>query len=124
MSETPNAEALAAFSGRADEGPVVMLNLIKYREDGGAESYARYAAKVTPLLNEVGGEVLYGGRGAELIIGKSDEDWDYVLLIRYPNRSALVKMISSPDYQAVMHHRTDSLVRSVLLATDPGLPGA
>ena len=40
-------------------------------------------------------------------------------MVRYPSRKALLSMITSEAYQAISHHRDDSLVRSVLLATDP-----
>jgi uncharacterized protein (DUF1330 family) len=96
-----------------------MLNLIKLRPDGGAESYAAYMAAVAPLLAKVGGRAHYAGRGAELVIGRDGDDWDLVLVIEYPARKALIDMISSEEYRAVQHLRDDSLTRSVLLATDP-----
>jgi uncharacterized protein (DUF1330 family) len=107
------------FVGRADDGPVVMLNLLKLKSEGGAEGYSAYMEKVRPLLAGVGGRALYAGRGAELLIGRSDENWDLVLIVEYPTRKALIGMISSPEYQAIQHLRNESLSRSVLLATDP-----
>ena len=104
---------------RAGDGPVVMLNLIKFKPDGGAESYAAYMEAVTPLLAGVGGRAIYVGRGAELVIGRSDENWDLVLVVEYPRRQALLDMTTSPEYLAIQHLRDDSLSRSVLLATDP-----
>jgi hypothetical protein len=35
--DRPNEEAFAAFSKRADEGPVYMLNLLEFVPNGGAE---------------------------------------------------------------------------------------
>lgn len=118
MAEAPNADQFKAFARRAGEGPVVMLNLLKFKADGGAESYARYAREVQPLLERVGARATYMGRGAELLIGRPDEDWDAVLLVQYPTRQALLDMVMSDDYRAIQHFRDDALVRSVLLATD------
>ena len=119
MADLPNADEFTKFLDRKDDGPVVMLNLLKFKPDGGAESYAQYAAAVTPLLDRVGGKSFYLGTGAERLIGDVSGDWDMVLLVQYPKRQALLDMTTSEDYQAVQHLRDDALVRSVLLATDP-----
>jgi hypothetical protein len=48
--DVPNQEAMAAFAGRASDGPVYMLNLLEFLPDGGAERYAEYGTAVAPLL--------------------------------------------------------------------------
>ena len=111
-----NEDALASFSKRGGEGPVVMLNLLKFG-DGGAARYMEYGTAVAPLLAKVGGRVRFQGVAAELVIG--DEAWDLVLLVEYPSRAAFLAMVSSPDYQAIVHLREEALERSVLYATDP-----
>ncbi len=114
-----NPEALKAFATRADEGPVYMLNLIALQPEGGAEGYAEYGRRVAPLLAEVDCEIVYSGHGAELLSGRKEDAWDLVLLVRYPSRQALLSLITSETYQAVSRYRDESVVRSVLLATDP-----
>ena len=55
----------------SDDGPVTMINLIKYRPhsldgDGtGREAYARYTTPVQKLVEERGGRVLWAGPVAE-----------------------------------------------------------
>ncbi len=117
MAELPNPDQMEAFLARKDDGPVVMLNLLKFKPDGGAESYAQYGAAVAPLLEKTGGRSTYMGAAAELLIGT--EDWDMMLIVEYPTRQALLNMITSDEYRAVQHLRDDAIVRSVLLATDP-----
>ena len=114
-----NPDALEAFAARADEGPVYMLNLIALQPDGGAEGYAEYGRRVAPLLAEAVCEIVYSGHGAELLGGREEDAWDLVLLVRYPSRRALLSLITSEAYQAVGRYRDKSVVRSVLLATDP-----
>ncbi|MDP3940397.1 MAG: DUF1330 domain-containing protein [Deltaproteobacteria bacterium] len=116
--ETPNPEALQAFAARATEGPVVMLNLLKFKPDGGREMYARYGAAVMPLLQKAGGRIVYAGEGTERLIGSTE--WDSVLLVEYPTRQAFLDMVLSETYRAIQHLRDESLERSVLYATDPG----
>ena len=116
-AEPLNKEGFAAFAARADEGPVVMLNLLSFLPDGGAERYAEYGAAVQPLLEAVGGRMLFAGRGSDALIGS--EGWDLVLLVEYPTRSAFMEMIGSPGYAEIAHLRTEALARSELHPLDP-----
>jgi len=114
--DAPNQEAMAAFAGRASEGPVYMLNLVEFAPDGGAERYGEYGVAVAPLLEKAGGEPVFAGRPAEHLIG--DGKWDMVLVVSYPTRQAFLDMVSSPEYQEIEHLRSESLVRSELRAMD------
>ena len=112
-----NEEAFAALAEAGAEGPVVMLNLLEFKPDGGFESYMKYAEAVAPLLAKAGGKINYSGMGAELVIGS--EDWDMIALVEYPTRQAFLDMVTSEEYQAIVHFREEALVRSVLHATNP-----
>ncbi len=57
----PTPEQFAALAARPADAPVVMVNLLQFRADGGRESYARYAQEVAPHLQRVGGTVRYAG---------------------------------------------------------------
>ena len=120
--DRPNEDAFAAFSKRAADGPVFMLNLLEFRPDGGAERYAEYGAAVAPLLARAGGNPIFAGRPAESLIGEGS--WDLMVLVSYPTRQAFLDMVSSPEYQAIEHLRTESLVRSELRAMDAVDTGA
>jgi uncharacterized protein (DUF1330 family) len=102
---------------RAAEGPVVMLNLLAFKPDGGAERYAEYAEAVAPLLERVGGRVLFAGAAGEAVIGEAG--WDVIALAEYPTRQAFIDMVDSPEYQAIGHLRTEALARSELHPMDP-----
>jgi uncharacterized protein (DUF1330 family) len=114
--DRPNEEAFAAFSQRADDGPVYMLNLLEFRPDGGAERYAEYGEAVAPLLARAGGNPIFAGLPSESLIGEGT--WDLMVLVTYPTRRAFLDMVGSPEYQAIEHLRTESLVRSELRAMD------
>lgn len=114
---SPTREALVALAKSPEQGPVVMLNLLKFKANGGAETYQRYAEAVAPILERIGAKVLYQGRAAEMLVGS--EEWDAILIVRYPSRQAFLQMVSSPDYQAAHHNREEALERAVLYATDP-----
>ena len=114
--DLPNEEAFAAFSERAAEGPVFMLNLLEFRPDGGAERYAEYGQAVAPLFARAGGKPIFAGRPSESLIGEGS--WDLMVLVSYPTRQAFLDMISSSEYQAIEHLRTEALLRSELRAMD------
>ena len=110
------------LNARAGDGPVVMLNLLAFKPGGGAERYAEYTAAVTPLLERVGGRVLFAGQASEAVIG--DQRWDLVALAEYPTRQAFIDMVDSPEYQEIAHLRSEALERSELHPLDPAeVPG-
>jgi uncharacterized protein (DUF1330 family) len=110
--EPPNEEGFADLTARLDEGPVMMLNLLTFKAEGGKERYAEYGAAVLPLLEKVGGRLVFQGAASPVVLGK--ESWDLVLLVEYPTRRAFLEMIQSPEYQAIAHLRTEALERGEL----------
>jgi len=116
--EQVNPESLAAFGARAAEpAPVVMLNLLAFKPDGGQERYGEYGAAVAPLLERVGGRVVFFGQAAPALLG--GESWDLAILVEYPTRQAFLDMVGSPEYQAIAHLREEALVRGELHPLDP-----
>jgi uncharacterized protein (DUF1330 family) len=101
-------------------GPVVMLNLLRFRPDGGRESYQRYAEALGGSVNaRYGLAVEFLGVGGRALVAEDGQAWDMVVLVRYPDRKAFVDMIGDPEYQAVAHLRSEALVESVLQPTTP-----
>ena len=110
--------------------PVVMLNLLKYREiaesgfgvDGlsGEEAYKEYGRQFATLSPRFGGEPIWLGEALNTIIG--DEQWDVVILVRYPARKNFTDMIEDPDYQAISPIRSAALEDSRLIEMNQLLP--
>lgn len=109
----PTPEQIQAFLSADIQGPIHMLNLLKFKKDGGRESYAKYSDNTTPLLTERGGKVVYHAQGKAAVIG--GEQWDVVLIVEYPNRDAFFDMIQSEQYKAGQHLRTEALEDSRLV---------
>lgn len=117
-AEPLNQEGFAAFAARAGEdGPVVMLNLLAFKPDGGRERYEEYGQAVAPSLEKVGGRIVFMGAPGLPLLG--EDPWDLVVLVEYPSRQAFLDMIASAEYQAIGHLRTEALVRSELHPMDP-----
>ena len=119
MAIDPTGRSLKEFLATDPDSPVVMLNLLRFAE-GGRESYERYAEALrTTFLPRYGAEVVYAGDGASPLVAEEGQDWDMVLLVRYPDRRAFSRMVADPEYQEVTHLRTDALVEAVLQPTTP-----
>ena len=116
-SFSPTKDVLDALASAPAKGPVIMLNLLKFKRGGGSKSYSGYAQAFEALLKEAGGRFVYMGRAAELIVG--DETWDAVALVEYPSRQVFVDVVTSPAYAKIAALREDGLERTVLYATDP-----
>ena len=111
----PTMDQIQQFMSLPEDGPVVMVNLLKFKPEGGAESYAKYAAATMEFLLAVGARLIYRGRYRMPLIG--DEDWDEILLVEYPSISAFFEMVRNEDYQAILHYRTEALLDSRNWAT-------
>jgi uncharacterized protein (DUF1330 family) len=99
-----------------NDGTVVMLNLLKFKTEGGMESYARYAREATKFVEDIGGKVLFLGKPKELLNG--DEIWDVLMLVQYPSRKAFLTMANNPEYLKIHSFREEALERAVLYAID------
>jgi uncharacterized protein (DUF1330 family) len=116
--ERLNEEGFTAFSQRTGEdAPVVMLNLLAFEPDGGRERYQEYGTAVAPLLDKVGGRIVFMGQPAPPLLG--EQPWDLVILVEYPTRQGFLDMTSSPEYQGIGHLRTEALARGELHPMDP-----
>ncbi|MES2044893.1 MAG: DUF1330 domain-containing protein [Pseudomonadota bacterium] len=124
----PGAGQIAAFFGGTEDGPFVMINLLKFKEraeypDGsepelsGREAYARYGAAVQACLASVGGKSVFAGAVTDLLLGEVEELWDMVALAQYPSRAAMMAMVQSPEYQAIEKHRIAGLAGQLNIRT-------
>ncbi|MCA9670121.1 MAG: DUF1330 domain-containing protein [Myxococcales bacterium] len=126
----PTQQAGRALFERGIEGPIVMLNLLRYREQAdyskspqlapeapisGKEAYARYMQATLPLLEAAGGELVFIGDGGQHLIGPADEPWDLVLLVRHRSLQTFMSFATNADYLAIAGHRTAALADSRLL---------
>jgi uncharacterized protein (DUF1330 family) len=118
----PNREQFAALAASTDTGPVVMLNLLRFKakatgEDGsGEDAYKRYGDEAVKLVEEQGGRILWQGRADQILIGDPARDWDSVVLVEYPSRKAFIDMVSKPKYEEAHEHREAGLERTELVA--------
>lgn len=119
---TPNEDQFRALMEAPDDGPVTMLNLLKFKPKAegaggtGAEAYGRYSAEVIKMVEARGGRLAWAGRADQILIGDPTEDWDLVALVEYPSRKAFIDMVSSAEYLKSHEHREAGTERTILVA--------
>ena len=105
-----------------------MVNLLKFKEKAeypdkrktdltGREAYAIYGVEVVKHLEKVGGKPIFGSDVTRLMLGEVEELWDQVAIAMYPNRKAMLKMISDPDYIESAQHRVAGLAGQLNIET-------
>jgi hypothetical protein len=126
----PTQEAGRAFFQRGIAGPVVMLNLLRFRAVAdyaanpelapsapisGAAAFERYVAHTLPYLTRSGGSLMFVGEGGPLLIGPAEERWDRVMLVRQSSAQSFLAFAEDAGYLAGLGHRTAALADSRLL---------
>ena len=94
-------------------GPVVMLNLLRFRvlvdysetpelapivEISSKESYQFYFKHTMPHLLKSGGEIIFLGKGRAFLVGPLNEQWNEVLLIKQNSVDDFMAFASNQEY--------------------------
>ncbi|WP_315764876.1 hypothetical protein [Sphingomonas sp. Y38-1Y] len=127
-----NLDAAAAAIG---DGPVVMVNLLRFRDttDYPAGFEATYAdARQGYYEGYVGGfraacaevevvpELIYAGPRAAGVLSGTDDDWDEIVLVRYPAFADFRRIIDTDTYvRLAKPHRFAVLADWRFIATVP-----
>jgi uncharacterized protein (DUF1330 family) len=125
---------IAAAAGQGDDGPVVMLNLNRYRERAayedvpegvdpdvsGHEAYARYAAVATAILARLDARILWHAAVERTVIGDESDVYDEVIAVWYPSRRAFVELATHEEVLPALAHRVAGLERAALICCESG----
>ena len=126
----PTDNNVMSLFARGIAGPVVMLNLLKFRKTAdysgfpeiepespisGVDAYQRYIDHTRPFLEQSGGEILYLGTGGKYLIGPENEGWDMAMLIKQSSVQSFIDFASNEDYLAGIGHRTAAVIDSRIL---------
>ena len=125
---TPNDKQMKEFTEGDIDTPIYMVNLLKFKEKAeypdkrktdltGREAYAIYGVEVVKHLEKVGGKPIFGSDVTRLMLGEVEELWDQVAIAMYPNRKAMLKMISDSDYIESAQHRVAGLAGQLNIET-------
>jgi uncharacterized protein (DUF1330 family) len=101
------------------QGPIVMVNLMRFRERSGGDAYLRYSALTVPMIKARGGTLLWTGDAKAIALGAEDgNQWDYLALVYYPDVAAFIDMMTSADYETRCDpHRHNGCEEHVIICT-------
>ena len=122
----PTQERVQKLMGDASGEPIVMLNLLKFRDkavyaDGrtttltGREAYQLYGTAMQKVVEKNGGKFVFGGDVASLVIGEVQDMWDLCALVEYPSAAAFAKIATSPEVSEIGVHRAAGLEGQLLI---------
>jgi len=122
----PTQERVMKLMGDAAGEPIVMLNLLKFRDkavyaDGrattltGREAYQIYGSAMQKVVEKNGGKFLFGGQIASLVIGEVEDLWDLCALVEYPSAAAFARIATSPEVNEIGVHRAAGLEGQLLI---------
>ena len=126
----PHTAALEKLLASDYSGPLVMLNMLNFRDKAdysavpelapekpvsGEAAYGLYIKAAAPLLAKHKGELLLSGEALHFLIGPENQDWDKVLLIKQNSAKDFLAFIQDPEYLKIVGHRQAALADSRLL---------
>lgn len=127
----PTADQFRAFRDDPYDGPIAQVNLLKFRvrsdypeghahhgaDEPGAAAYTRYVDAFAAVAKSVDATCLLYGQTERYFIGQGD--WDGVLIMHFPSRSAFIETLNHPDYHEMHQHRDAGLLCQELITTRP-----
>ena len=118
----PTSAALENLASLADETPVMMLNLLRFRPRGDATIYSMYGREAAPEVVKVGSFVGYFGMTLnDLDPGFGfDSSWDGLVLPVYHRRASYLQLQQSSPYQLAIPYRSTGTQRRMLYVLSDG----
>lgn len=118
---SPTNEQLAELQNYPQNTPLVMLNILKFKDkvnadETGQEVYTRYFKNATPFVAESGAKLIWKGQVHSTVIGDGNNQPQVVFLVEYPSVNHFFAMISNPEYQKVANDRAMALEYGGLIA--------
>lgn len=113
-----------------NDGPVWMVNLMKYREvaqyaDGRETSFSGKDADdaYTPLesLTAVGAQPVFFGDVDQQLLGASPI-WERIGVVKYPTRKSFIDMQSRPEFRKSHEHKDAGMEQTIVLGCQPMPP--
>ena len=121
----PEPEQIQELLEGPAEGPVVMVNLLRFKKEAdapdegltGEQAYGRYGAQMVQWVTSQGARLIWSGRVDSMVIGDTDEYFHAIALMEYPSRAEFLRIIGDPRVAEYSVHRTAGLDMQWLIAT-------
>ena len=102
-----------AQNAEATDERIFMLNVLWFKEDGGAAKYQEYMAAAGPFAAKHGATAHPAYVPEQAMIGEFDADLFFV--VEWPNMAAFLALVGDPEYQKISHLRDEAISDSLLI---------
>jgi len=112
MATWPTAEQIEAFLAGPVDRPVVMLNLLSFKDRAedpdtgevvtGREVVRRYSRAMKGFVEDGGGTFVLAADVDSQVIGTGGEDFGFVGIMRYPSRARYLELAGDPEVAATI----------------------
>ena len=116
QGQAPGAPALDAVTGAGDD-EIFVFNLLRFKPDGGREEYQKYGRVVVPMIRERSGSPALVLEAQLPLV--SEETWEDLYLVRYPNLDSLRQMVATETWQKANEDRRRGLDLTWAFPTRP-----
>jgi uncharacterized protein (DUF1330 family) len=126
----PTPEQVSQFMAGPQDQPVVMLNLLRFKEtvdtshagQTGEQAHMQYAVEMRKFVEAHGGHFIWAGHIDSQLIGQGGEGFHFAALMRYPSREVFLELANDPLIAATIgKHRNAGLESQWLFAMTEGL---
>ncbi len=115
MATKPTPAQIAEFLEGPPDAPVVMLNLLRFKEraDGddvglsGRDAVRRYSRAMRTFVESRGGTFVLAADIDSQLIGEGG-DFQFVGIMRYPNRQTFLELAGDPEVAATIGKHRDA----------------
>jgi len=104
--------------------PLVMVNILKFKEksgngeETGRAAYERYSKNMESLVANAGGKVIWAGDIKRTIIGDYDSHPDMIAIVSYPSKENFIAMSTTSTYEEISKDRKIALEYGALLSSE------
>jgi hypothetical protein len=117
---------MLATTTAEDDGPIWMVNLMKYREvadyggEGPAISGRQADDEYTPResLKAIGAEIVFAADVDTQLLGDSPK-WDRVGIVKYPTKRSFIEMQSRADFKDKHVHKDAGMEQTIVMGCLP-----
>jgi hypothetical protein len=121
------------LAGRTPEndGPIYMVNFMKYRDVAGYEGVKGAENSVKPgisgieadnlynpsdVLSKIGAQVVFMG---EIVAQGTEGEWDRMAIVKYASRVSFMEMQNRPDFKEKHVHKEAGMLYTIVMGTLP-----
>ena len=125
MATWPTPQQIETFLAGPPDTPVVMLNMLKFKDRaddshggmGGAEAVLLYSRAMKEFVEARGGSFVLAANIDSQVIGEGGEDFQFVGIMRYPSRQKYLELAGDPEVaRTIGKHRQAGLESQWLFA--------